>query len=203
MARTDKVKTPDGAVRQRLLQAACDLFAQKGYAAATVREIVAAAGVTKPVLYYYFGSKEGLYLELMGGITQSFLAILEEPPPEGHTARQRIVRLGELAFHVFCQNLQAMKVMHAIYYGPPQGAPFVDFDALHQRFQDELLKLVQEGMANGEFRSEDAQVMAWALLGAEHLAMELELCMPGQRMGLAGLRRATDLILDGIAAVKP
>jgi len=32
-----------------------------------VREIVAAAGVTKPVLYYYFRNKEGIYLELMQG----------------------------------------------------------------------------------------------------------------------------------------
>ncbi len=55
-------ETLDSSVRQRLLRAASDLFAQKGYAATTVREIVAAVGVTKPVLYYYFGSKEGLYL---------------------------------------------------------------------------------------------------------------------------------------------
>lgn len=203
MAQTDKVKTPDGAVRQRLLQAASELFAQKGYAATTVREIVAAAGVTKPVVYYYFGSKEGLYLELMGSVAQSFLGILQEPPPAGATARQRIVRLGELAFQVFCRNLQTMKVMHAIYYGPPQGAPFVDFDALHQQFQDELVRLVQEGMANGEFRAGDPLVMTWALLGAEHLAMQLELCLPQERMGLEGLRQATDLVLDGIAASKP
>ncbi|MBI5524578.1 MAG: TetR/AcrR family transcriptional regulator [Desulfarculus sp.] len=202
MAQTNKVKTPDGAVRQRLLRAASELFAQKGYAATTVREIVAAAGVTKPVLYYYFGSKEGLYLELMGSVTKSFLGILKEPPPAGATARQRIVRLGEMAFQLFCEHLQVMKIMHAIYYGPPQGAPFVDFDALHEQFQDELVRLVQEGMANGEFRAGDAQVMAWALLGVEHLAMELELCMPGQRMGLEGLRQVTDLTLDGIAASK-
>lgn len=203
MAPSEPGRTTDSAVRQRLLQAAIDLFAQKGYAATTVREVVAAAGVTKPVLYYYFGSKEGLYLELMQSTAQSFLKILEEPPPAGATARQKIVRLGELAFQVFCEHLQIMKVMHAIYYGPPQGAPFVDFDALHQQFDDEVLRLVREGMASGEFRQGDAQAMAWALLGAEHLAMQYELCLPEQRLGLEGLRRATDLLLDCIAAAKP
>lgn len=199
MAQTDKVKTPDGAVRQRLLQAASELFAQKGYAATTVREIVALAGVTKPVVYYYFGSKEGLYLELMGSTAQSFQRILEEPPPAGATARQRILRLGELAFQVFCERLQVMKIMHSIYYGPPQGAPFVDFDALHQQFHDEVHRLVREGMASGEFKPGDALVMTWALLGAEHLAMQLELCLPQERMGLAGLRQVTNFILDSIA----
>ena len=66
MARKSKQKeSGNGPVRQRLLEGAAELFTQKGYAATTVREIVAAAGVTKPVLYYYFRNKEGIYLELM------------------------------------------------------------------------------------------------------------------------------------------
>ena len=61
-----KDESPLGA-RQRLLDAAAELFNGKGYAATTVREIVKAAGVTKPVLYYYFKNKEGIFLELMRG----------------------------------------------------------------------------------------------------------------------------------------
>ncbi|MEW6332658.1 MAG: helix-turn-helix domain-containing protein, partial [Thermodesulfobacteriota bacterium] len=56
---------PEGQMREKLLRAALTLFTRRGYSATTVRELVAAAGVTKPVLYYYFGSKEGLFLELM------------------------------------------------------------------------------------------------------------------------------------------
>ncbi|MBW2208934.1 MAG: helix-turn-helix transcriptional regulator, partial [Deltaproteobacteria bacterium] len=47
--------------RAVLLEAATALFAQKGYAGTSVREIVERAGVTKPVLYYYFENKEGLF----------------------------------------------------------------------------------------------------------------------------------------------
>jgi len=42
-----------------------ELFALKGYAGCSIREICQAAGVTKPVLYYHFQSKEHLYRELM------------------------------------------------------------------------------------------------------------------------------------------
>jgi AcrR family transcriptional regulator len=56
---------PDEGARHRLLVAATRLFARTGYAATSVREIVEAAGVTKPVLYYYFQSKEGLYLAIL------------------------------------------------------------------------------------------------------------------------------------------
>jgi hypothetical protein len=51
--------------RERILLAAARLFANKGYAGAAVREIVDAAGVTKPTLYYYFKNKEELYVQLM------------------------------------------------------------------------------------------------------------------------------------------
>lgn len=57
------IERPGPAVRDRLLKVALQLFAKKGYEATSVREIALASAVTKPTLYYYFKSKEGLYLE--------------------------------------------------------------------------------------------------------------------------------------------
>src|SRR3954452_9695815 len=64
----------DASVRTRLsrddrmeqtLRAAHELFAERGYAAVTMDEIAAAVGVTKPLLYNYFGNKEQLYIACM------------------------------------------------------------------------------------------------------------------------------------------
>lgn len=44
---------------------ALQLFSKKGYEAVSVQELVTMAGITKPTLYYYFGSKEGLYDQLL------------------------------------------------------------------------------------------------------------------------------------------
>ena len=46
--------------RERILQCALELFYAKGYDAVGVQEIAQKAGITKPTLYYYFGSKYGL-----------------------------------------------------------------------------------------------------------------------------------------------
>lgn len=51
--------------RQRLLDCALELFSQRGYDAVGVREVVEAAGVTKPTLYHYFDSKRGLLEALL------------------------------------------------------------------------------------------------------------------------------------------
>lgn len=45
--------------RERILQCALELFYAKGYDAVGVQEIAQKAGITKPTLYYYFGSKYG------------------------------------------------------------------------------------------------------------------------------------------------
>ncbi|MFI5771311.1 TetR/AcrR family transcriptional regulator [Streptomyces sp. NPDC051658] len=67
------------ATRRRLLEAARDLFAERGYEGATVRSIAARAGVNQALLFRYFGSKRGLLTEVvaLGGLEQ-----LRATPPE-------------------------------------------------------------------------------------------------------------------------
>jgi len=64
---------PEPDNRQKLLNVALKLFASRGYDAAGVQEIVAEAGVTKPTLYHYFGSKAGLLDTLIRESTRDFL----------------------------------------------------------------------------------------------------------------------------------
>lgn len=71
------------ATRAALVSAAKSLFAERGFEAATVRDIAAAAGVTERTFYRYFDGKEGL----VGGEFQAWLAVLQEkivarPPAE-------------------------------------------------------------------------------------------------------------------------
>lgn len=50
---------------EQMLDTAHRLFAERGYAAVTMDEIAAAAGITKPLIYNYFGNKEQLYITCM------------------------------------------------------------------------------------------------------------------------------------------
>lgn len=187
-----------GEVRERLLSGATGLFASRGYAATTVREIVERAGVTKPVLYYYFRSKEGIYLELMREPFGKFAALVEEALHETCPARERLFRLCLMAYDLFVENIDAARVMYSIYYGPPQGAPFVDCDAYHHRFQEAVLQIVREGIQDGEFRGVNVHDAMWAVIGPLNVAMEVELCHPPQSLGRDGVRRVLEIVLEGI-----
>jgi TetR/AcrR family transcriptional regulator len=57
----------------KLLKLATQLFANQGYDAVGVKQIVDAAGVTKPTLYHHFGNKEGLLSEVLAHNLTAFL----------------------------------------------------------------------------------------------------------------------------------
>jgi AcrR family transcriptional regulator len=70
-------KTDD--TRTRLLEAAGEVFAEKGFQAATVREICSHAGANLAAVNYYFGDKQRLYLEVVGYAHRGLAA---QPVPE-------------------------------------------------------------------------------------------------------------------------
>jgi AcrR family transcriptional regulator len=57
-----------------MLEVAHTLFAERGYAAVTMDDVAAEAGITKPLLYNYFGNKEGLYLACMAPAGDALVA---------------------------------------------------------------------------------------------------------------------------------
>ena len=56
--------------QDRFINAACKLFAENGYKKASTDDIVKEAGISKGLLFHYFGSKEGLYLYVYGYSTR-------------------------------------------------------------------------------------------------------------------------------------
>jgi AcrR family transcriptional regulator len=61
----ERTRLPRAEREQQVLAAARALFAERGFGAVTMDDVAAAVGVTKPLLYIYFGNKERLYLACM------------------------------------------------------------------------------------------------------------------------------------------
>lgn len=68
--------------RERLLEAAMDIFGRQGYDAATTRMIAGQAGANIAAIPYYFNGKEGLYQAVVGHIVDLIAAQLEETREE-------------------------------------------------------------------------------------------------------------------------
>jgi AcrR family transcriptional regulator len=70
-------KVPRAVREPQMLDVALRVFAQHGYHGASMAEIAAGAGVTKPMVYAYFGSKDDLYLRCIDHATTRLLATFD------------------------------------------------------------------------------------------------------------------------------
>jgi AcrR family transcriptional regulator len=73
-----RTRLPRAEREQQMLATARGLFAQRGYADVTMDEVASAVGVTKPLLYTYFGNKEQLFLAGMQPAAEKLLASVVE-----------------------------------------------------------------------------------------------------------------------------
>lgn len=185
-------------VRDRLLGAAIRLFTERGYAATSVSEIVAAAGVTKPILYYYFKNKEGIYLEILRHAYGRLEELLNQAQQWTGPATERIKRLAVSVHSLFIEHLEAARLIHAMYYGPRQGAPAYDYDAHMQHYIACLMGMVREGMAAGEFRALDPEDITLGAAGVIDIALDSQLCERGVRIDAPRLLRLLDMYFEGV-----
>jgi AcrR family transcriptional regulator len=63
---------------QQIVAVGVGEFAARGYASASMVDIARRAGISKPLVYQYFGSKEGLYLACLRSVSGGLLSRLEE-----------------------------------------------------------------------------------------------------------------------------
>src|SRR5436190_16782825 len=105
----------DNTIAAKLLDSAVRLFADKGYPATSTREIVEAAGVTKPMLYYYFQSKEGLLAAAVEHFLDAFLERLRAVVSQHRDPYQQLVELV-WAHLDFCQEHKPLaRLFFALY----------------------------------------------------------------------------------------
>ena len=93
-------RVPRDLRRRHLLALATELFSERGYAAASMDELAARAGVSKPVVYDQFGSKEGLFVEVIDalGIELSEVVLAATA---GRSDPRELLEAGSLAYFRF------------------------------------------------------------------------------------------------------
>jgi TetR/AcrR family transcriptional regulator, regulator of cefoperazone and chloramphenicol sensitivity len=138
--------------RQRLLEAAIELFAELGYERASTRAIARRAGVSLPALQYYFGGKEGLHRACAQYITEDVrvrLAPATERVRQALTrhdlTRSELLELLRAVVEPFLEGLATERPESwALFFARAQGEHSAAFDAIFQQIGGRLLALVTE-----------------------------------------------------------
>lgn len=198
--------------QRRILQAATRMFARRGYDGVPVDEIVAAAKVNKRMVYHYFGSKEGLYSEVLKGVFERLADFELRAFDLSETPEEMIVNVLRSYFRFLGEN--------------PEFVALLSWENLHQgRFvnkhpgllsKNPVLERLNEaigvGVETGVFHpridSKHLLVSLISLCFVYHanrftLSLSVDLDLQSPEVLEEGLGHAIDLVLNGLRARSP
>jgi len=195
--------------RRRILQAATRLFSRRGYDGVPVDEIVAAAKVNKRMVYHYFGSKEGLYSEVLKGVFERLADFELRAFNDSETPEEMIANVLRSYFRFLGEN--------------PEFVALLSWENLHQgRFVNKhpgllsknpvlerLNEAIAVGIETGIFHpgidSKHLLVSLISLCFVYHanrftLSLSVDLDLQSSEVLEVGLGHAIDLVLNGLRA---
>lgn len=158
-------RTLEGTTRDRLLQAAMDVFAKHGYHGSTVDEIVAASGTSKGAFYHYFPSKQGIFMTLLDHLAAMVETGVETAigGQEGALAKVEAALGVVLAVASERRDLARILLIEAAALGPEfeQGRL-----GIHRRFAGLIRRHLDRAVADGAIPSIDTDAAATVWIGA-------------------------------------
>ncbi|MBS4051474.1 MAG: CerR family C-terminal domain-containing protein [Methylomonas sp.] len=166
MTTTEHTETETPDARSRLVMAALRLFAEKGYKAASTREICEAAGANISAIRYYFGDKAGLY-------RAAFFEPMGDTPCGSNVAAYADLALPDVLTRFFSEFLEPLKKgeelglvmkLHFREMIEPTGAWQQEIDAEIKPQHEALVLLLKEHSGLSRI-DEDLHRLAFAMIG--------------------------------------
>jgi AcrR family transcriptional regulator len=186
------------ALPERLLAVATRLFAEKGFEATSVQEIVESAGVTKGAMYHYFASKDDLLFEIYHRLLMMQTRRLEQFAEGVGTAGERLraaaVDVLDTSFLHLDELTVFFRSMHLLTQEKRKSVR-----AERRRYHERFRALVEEGQTAGIFRGDvpaDIVVLGLGVDPNAQLAADAGLRI-GAR-GAIGVDRRQQTSVDGI-----
>ena len=155
----------------RILKNALELFSEKGYEATSVREICEAAEITKPTLYHFYGSKEGVYRALVEGALERFREEMTEALAGGGSLRDQLTRTARAYLDGALRQPDLSRFVMGLIHDPKHSAPTTDFVGFYQGIVAEVGRAVDAAVARGEIAPGPTEIRLLVFMGALGEAM--------------------------------
>jgi TetR/AcrR family fatty acid metabolism transcriptional regulator len=188
--------------RERIIESALKIFAEKGFQEATISEISKAAGVSDATVYEYFNSKEELLFTIPEEITEGTIRETERILPFLRGAESKLRAIVQRYVTVYEQNPEYANL---IMLQLKTNRNFLKTKAYQvvREAAGMLLSTIKEAIADGTFKKDaDPLLVRAMILGTiEHIVTRHHL-LGGSGSLLNQVDPLVDLILDGIRVTK-
>ena len=150
---------------QSILDAAAQLFAEKGYDATGVAEICSRAGVSKGAFYYHFRSKQAVFLAVVARWLQALEISLDAGALAGRTVVERLLAMSHAFQRIMASQSEQMALILEFWTQASRDETVRDaVIAPYHRFQAFFEILIEEGIRAGDIRPVDPTTGSQVLL---------------------------------------
>lgn len=153
------------ATRRRILDAALEVFAERGYHDAIVDDIVRASQTSKGAFYFHFPSKEDIYLKLIDELTAQLARRVEAAIEREHGAESKVDAALATVFDAFASHRQLARLLLVDVVGLGRAFDRKLLDA-RGRMAAVIQRYLDLAVAEGAIPPLDAEIAAHAWLGA-------------------------------------
>jgi AcrR family transcriptional regulator len=153
---------------ERILDTALDLFAVRGYDATAVREICEAAGITKPTLYHFYGSKDGVFQALVRNGFLQYRALVDAALATPGPFRHRVKMVARSVFENARRQPRFWRFMHSVIWAPP-GTALPQTESCTQFYDgvvEALALAAEKAVLEGEIAPGPTDVRMLILMGS-------------------------------------
>ncbi len=183
--------------REQLIEVATRIFAQWGYNATTTRAIAEEAGVTEPILYRHFATKQELFIAITREMSEQTLQHWNELI-EGSRGGTDQIRTIAREFPAHIQRLaDAYSVIHGALTTSRDRRVLAVMKEHYTQIEKFFCQIIISGQKSGEFRGNmDPKVPAWQLIntGIGYAMIALNL----QQFNHFSVEDAIEFILRGL-----
>ena len=153
------------ATRLRILDAATEVFSEKGYHGSAVDDIVKASRTSKGSFYFHFPSKQEIFFALVDRLIAALARSTEEAIAQESGALAKVSAALDTVFRTFSRHRNLAKIL--LVSGVGLGKAFDDrLLAIHARFADAIKSHLDEAVAEGSIPPVDTELTAYVWMGA-------------------------------------
>ena len=202
-----RTKEEAAVTRATVLKAALAVFSTKGYAAATLDDVAAAAKVTRGAIYWHFKSKADLYNTLTGELSSRGANLVQQAVAEGGTFLEILRRVFVTQCALIEEDKEARAVMELALFKTGlnrelQAGSKKQLEAGNALLEG-ITETMQQGIALGILRDDiDPADMARAFIAFENGAIQLWLTVPKSFSLKASAESFADILIAGLQKQK-
>lgn len=184
----------------KLMESALSLFSEKGYYGASIREIIENAGVTRPVLYYYFENKEDLFCQLVEAMFSEMNARIDEMLVNVSGCRERLKALIAATFEGAQERPEMVRLILQVFFSPDNRGVSLDRERLASSRFERIVAIMREGIESGELAGGNEESYARMFGGIMDIQVMARLRRPEPALTRELGEMLVDLFLDGVGS---